>query len=231
MSNALESCARVLGVDACTKGWVGIASDLRGYFGPTIGALVAAAEADGILAVVAIDIPIGLPTHGPRRADVLARAVVGPRRSSVFSTPTRAAVLAPTHAEATAVNLAATGKGLSQQAYRLGPKILDVDTWIRSTERTVIEVHPEVSFATLAGRPLAHAKSVWTGAEERRALLASVGLLPTDVGPAGGLAGPDDVLDAAVACWTAARFVRGEATSHPEVPEVFGDGPAAAIWA
>ena len=34
-----------------------------------------------------IDVPIGIPDVGPRRADLLARAFVGPRASSVFATP------------------------------------------------------------------------------------------------------------------------------------------------
>lgn len=47
---------RVIGVDACEKGWVGVTSDLRGYFGATIDQLVATADGDGELEVVAIDI-------------------------------------------------------------------------------------------------------------------------------------------------------------------------------
>jgi len=224
---------RVLGVDACKKGWIGLSSDLHGYFGRTIAALVEAAEADGALQVVAIDIPIGLPTNGSRQADGLARKLVGRRTSSVFSTPVRAALAAATHAEATAISKETTGKGLSQQAYALGAKILEVDAWARaSSSRRVIEVHPEVCFATMAGRPLAHSKSTWAGSEERRAILRANGIaLPADLGLAGGMAGSDDVLDAAAASWTAARFARDVATSYPSTPECFGDGHAAAIWA
>jgi len=40
---------------------------------------------------VGVDIPIGLPSKGVRAADAAARAFVGPRRSSVFPTPSRAA--------------------------------------------------------------------------------------------------------------------------------------------
>ncbi len=56
----------VIGVDACKRGWVGVTSDLRGYFGATVDQLVATADSDGELAVVAIDIPIGLPLIGTR---------------------------------------------------------------------------------------------------------------------------------------------------------------------
>jgi predicted RNase H-like nuclease len=230
---AAANDSRVLGVDACKKGWIGISSDLRGYFGPTIGALVEAADADGALEVVAIDIPIGLPTNGPRQADVLARKLVGRRASSIFSTPVRAALATTTHAQATAISVEATGKGMSQQAYALGAKILEVDAWARAgVGRRVIEVHPEVSFATMANRPLVHPKSTWAGSEERRAILRAEGIaVPAELGSAGAMASSDDVLDAAAASWTAARFAVGEAVSYPSTPESFGDGHAAAIWA
>jgi predicted RNase H-like nuclease len=224
--------ARVVGVDACKKGWVGISDELKGYCGVTIGELVAAVEVDGAPVVVGVDIPIGLPLSGVRQADVLARRVVGRRASSVFATPIRAALLATTHAEASALNVTATGKGLSQQAYALARKILEVDAWLPSARCAVIEVHPEVSFATMAGRPLIHPKSTWAGGEERRRLLASAGLeLAGDIGPAGEFAAVDDVLDAAAAAWTAQRYAEGRAVAYPDPPEALGDGPDAAIWA
>ena len=221
----------MLGVDACKKGWVGVADDLQAYFGTTIGELVGSAEVDGGLAVVGVDIPIGLPSTGTRQADVLARRVVGRRASSVFATPVREALTAVTHAEASALNVQATGKGISQQAFALARKILEVDAWIPSARCAVIEVHPEVSFATMAGRPLTHPKSTWAGGEERRGLLASVGLnLTGDIGPAGEFAAVDDVLDAVAVSWTARRYAEGRAVAYPDPPEALGDGPAA-IWA
>ena len=72
---------RVLGVDSCRAGWVGITlpgGDPRAYFAPTIRELTDQAAADGPLGVVAIDIPIGLADTGRRRADQLARAGAGP---------------------------------------------------------------------------------------------------------------------------------------------------------
>ena len=41
----------------------------------------------------------------------------------------------------------------------------------------------------------------------------------------------DDMLDAAVAAWSAARIVRGEARSLPDPPEVDLSGRRVAIWA
>lgn len=223
---------RVIGVDACKAGWVGFTSDLRGYFGATIDQLVALADADGRLEVVGIDIPIGLPLTGDRQADGLARRLVGRRGSSVFPTPIRAALLASTHAEGSALALRGTGKGISVQAYGLRTKILEVDSWVRTVSRAVIEVHPELCFATLAGQPLSHPKKSWAGSEERRRLLASAGIdIPADLGKAGEVSAVDDVLDAAAASWTATRYATGTADCHPDPPEHFDDGPEAAIWA
>jgi predicted RNase H-like nuclease len=187
---------------------------------------------DGELAVVAIDIPIGLPSEGSRQADLLARTVVGARASSVFSTPVRAALAAGTHAEATTISAQLTGRGLSRQAYALATKILDVDRWVRTASEPPIEVHPEVCFATMAGHPLQHPKSTWAGSVERRRLLARAGVMvPDELGLAGEMAGPDDVLDAAAAAWTAQRFLHDQAVSYPATPESFSDGHLAAIWA
>ncbi|MGH8922097.1 MAG: DUF429 domain-containing protein [Actinomycetes bacterium] len=73
----------MLGVDACRAGWVGIALTghySHAYVAGTIDELVGRADADGLLAVVAIDMPIGLPDRGRRQADVLARKAIGPLR-------------------------------------------------------------------------------------------------------------------------------------------------------
>jgi predicted RNase H-like nuclease len=81
---------RVLGVDACKRGWIGIAIQegvAGAYFAEHIEALITQAQADGPIAVVAVDMPIGLPDTGRRQADVLAREVVGPLWPSVFITP------------------------------------------------------------------------------------------------------------------------------------------------
>lgn len=226
--------SRVLGVDACKAGWVGVVLHDRAlvvYVAESIEALVAEAEMDGHLAVIGIDIPIGLPDTGRRQADVLAYKLVGPRRSSVFMTPVRAALEAGSHAAAVKVNQECTGAGVSAQVYALRAKILEVDVWVRRAERRVVEVHPEVSFARLAGSPLPDGKRTWAGMHHRRRLLAEAGVhLADDVGEAGRHAYVDDVLDAGAAAWTAARVASGAATPLPNPPVKHTDGWPAAIW-
>ena len=48
------------------------------YAAAEIGGLVEEATVGGPLAVIAVDIPIGLPDAGRRQADILARKAVGP---------------------------------------------------------------------------------------------------------------------------------------------------------
>lgn len=226
---------RVLGVDGCKAGWIGVAvrdGFARAYFAQEIGELAAMAAKDGELGVVAVDIPIGLPDRGRRAADVLARRAVGARWPSVFITPTRAALEAGGYAAAAAVNRRLAGEGISRQAFALKEKLLQVDRWVRRTSLRVVEIHPEVCFAQLAGAPLPDRKTTWAGAERRRALLEGAGIeVPRDLGTAGAMAGVDDVLDAAVAAWTARRVAAGQARCLPSPPETFSDGVACAIWA
>ena len=223
---------RVLGVDACKSGWIGVAlseGTVSAYAAAEIGGLVEEAAADGPLAVIAVDIPIGLPDTGRRQADVLARKAVGPLWPSVFMTPVRPALEAPDYATATDLSRRLAGEGISRQAFALQAKILQVDRWVRTTPHRVVEVHPEASFAGLAGTALQSRKSCWAGTALRRRLLAGAGIgLPDDLGLAGEKAAVDDVLDAAAAAWTAVRVLRGQARSTP--PELFSDGLPSAIW-
>jgi len=158
---------RVLGVDGCKAGWVGVVlpdGAAFAYFATAIGDLAEQASVAGPLDVVTVDMPIGLPDAGRRRADVLARRLAGPRRASVFMTPVRAALAEEDFAAATAMNAGLAGEGISRQAHGLRAKILRVDEWVGHSPHRVAEIHPEVSFACLAGAPLTVSKSTWAGA-------------------------------------------------------------------
>ena len=222
----------MLGVDGCKAGWIGVMFDGEsawGQFGSSISQL---AECAGTVDVVAVDIPIGLPSVGRRKADDLARQAIGPRRSSVFTTPVRAALSSPTHAEASEINRKLAGEGVSAQAFALRGRIFEVDDWVRTSNYRAIEIHPEVSFALLAGGHVLSRKSSWAGAKERERLLRDADIrLGDTIGAAGHQAAVDDVLDAAVAAWSAWRYLHAQAVSLPSPPEVMPDGWPAAIWA
>ena len=160
----------------------------------------------------------------------MARRVVGKRASSVFTTPIRAALLAPTYAEALEVSRAVSGSGLSAQAYGLRAKALEVDRFARTTRVRVVEAHPEVCFAAMNHGPLGWAKRKRPGMELRRRLLADQGLvIPVDLAELGQRANTDDILDAAAAAWTSRRVLLGTARSLPESPEEFSDNLPTAI--
>lgn len=227
----------VLGVDGARGGWVGALLPVSGtgtvrlVHAPDIATLVQQAEVLTRVVVVAVDIPVGLPDAGVRQADVLARGRLGPRASSVFPTPVRDALAAETYAEARSVSLARTGgRSLAAQSYALRRAILDVDAYVRSARPVrVVEVHPELSFATMTGAPLTSRKKERAGADERLRALAAQGIrLPAGVDA--GTRGVDDLLDAAAAAWSASRVARGSAGRLPAAPERFSDGLDATMW-
>lgn len=161
-------------------------------------------------AVVAVDIPIGLPSGGARRAcDVAARQRLGAQRSSVFFAPPREALAARTHAEASALSRAAGGVGVSLQTWHIVDKIREVGP-LADRDRRVVEVHPELSFRALTDGPFPR-KALVAGREARLAALR--GWLPAAAlpHPRPGRAAPDDCLDALVCAWTAGRWLRSEA--------------------
>lgn len=227
----------VLGVDACTRGWVGVILRTDGSTAavldrtlPRLAGQLAGTPDDPEL--VAVDIPIGLPRDGHRPADIAARQVLGPRRSSVFHTPVREALLAPTHAEATAASVRLTGKGISRQAYALRGSIFDAEAFLDVATCPVVEAHPEVSFAVLLGRPAPASKKSWAGVHQRLAALGHAGVRLDDLGAVGAQAGADDVLDAAAVAWSARRVLAGAARSFPVTPPRDPDtGRPVAIWA
>ncbi len=180
--------------------------------------------------VLALDIPIGLPTgHDHRGCDAAAKVFVGPRSSSVFHTPPRAVLEAPTYREANRLSKELCGRGISAQAYALRAKILEVDP-IAAADPRLVEVHPEVSFCAMKGSALAFSKKCWNGQMERRALLQSRGIeLPNRIEDA-GMVPADDLLDATAAAWSALRVQRGEAAALPPFEKATDTGRHSRIW-
>jgi predicted RNase H-like nuclease len=204
---------QTLGVDVARGAWIAVVlEDGRFADAAVEGVFDALIARFPDAAVVGVDVPIGLPDPGVRRrADVDARVMVGPRRASVFMTPPLAVLSQPTYPRAREV-----APSTSAQAWAIGRAILEVE---RSADERVREVHPEVSFAALAGQSLADGKKTWNGQHERTALLRRAGIeIPRQL-EAAGLVAADDVLDAAVVAWTATRIARAEHRTLPADPE------------
>jgi predicted RNase H-like nuclease len=78
-------------------------------------------------------------------------------------------------------------------------------------------------------------KKTWNGMHARRRRLADAGIvLPDELGeiqPAHRV-GIDDIIDAAIAAWTARRIARGKARSFPaDATQKDASGRIIAIWA
>lgn len=220
---------QVVGIDGYRGGWVAVVLD-NGCFSaahlfPDASAVLAAhADAE----FVAADMPIGLPETGRRQADLAARQLLGPRRSSVFFAPPRDVLETEPYAAANALAKARHGFGISKQSYMLRPKILEIDAAMDAGS-VVYEVHPEVAFRHMAATDLP-GKKTFAGQAARRTLLEAHGVdLPGDIGRA-GTAPADDVLDAAVVAWVAHRIGLGEAQSLPDPPDKDARGRPMAIW-
>ena len=208
--NAPSPDARpVLGVDGYARGWVAVALE-EGRFATarTFRTFREVCAAFPQAVCLAVDIPVG---PGPRDADAAARRFVGPRWASVFPTPPREVIQLDDYAEAVRVY-----PSLSRQSFALFAKIREV---AESLADHVVEVHPEVSFRALKGAYLEESKTTWNGFMERRALLAATGIEIPDALPAG--VPLVDVLDAAVAAWSAARHARGESSSLGDLPAIW----------
>lgn len=199
----------VLGVDGARGGWVGaLVGDDGSIAWRHLSSIAAALTSD--VAVIAVDMPIGLPTHGRRECDLLAKRALGRAHPRVFLAPPRDVLTATTYDDAAARHRArAGGLGLSVQTWNIVAKIREVDA-VADDER-LVEVHPELSFARLAGAPLP-GKRTAAGRAARVALLRR--LWPSS----GGLPAGTDGLDALAAAWSGRRWLTGQAETLPSDP-------------
>jgi len=235
----------VTGVDGCAAGWVAVTlgppapnADAplagAGYAAaPLVVKVTVAARLDllPLAGTTGIDMPLGLLGAGWREADRLARRALGRRAVTVFAIPPRAVWECQSYAEAGRRCRELTGQGFSVQAWGLRRKIAEADQFRRRAatgpdEVRLYEVHPELSFAALAGAPLADSKHTPAGLAVRRGLLIRAGItLPLK---AAGAA-EDDLLDAAAVAWSARRIATGTAMSLTCGDQLADDGTEIAI--
>jgi predicted RNase H-like nuclease len=236
------------GADGCRGGWIvafvrADGGETRLRLLPRFADVLAAPEAP---AVVAVDMPVGLPERtgpGGRTAENRVRPLLGARQSAVFSVPSRAAVYAAGYRDACRIALDTSDppRKVSKQLFNIAPKIREVDEALRalpSAPQRVFEVHPELAFWRLNGnRALAEPKKIKSRCHEpglalRRGLLIAAGLPTTavDAPPPKG-AGPDDLLDALACAAIARRILAGLAQPFPDPPPSDAHGLPMAIWA
>jgi predicted RNase H-like nuclease len=202
---------RCLGLDGARDGWAAaLVEDGRVRwlrFGHVTEALALEVEAVGI------DMPVGLPATGRRDCDLLAKTLLGRAHARVFLAPPRGVLDAADYPEANRLHRRlADGLGLSVQTWHLTPKVREVDAV--ADDPRLVEVHPELSFAELAGTAALPSKKTAAGralrVETLRRWLPDLAL--GDV-PAG-----DDGLDALAVAWSAERWLAGTARTLPDDP-------------
>ena len=234
----------VAGVDGCKRGWICV-SKATPQAMPVVTVFPSWAELAASLngsAVIAVDMPIGLPdktARGGRGPEQAIRPFLKARKSSVFSMPSRAAVYAELgpfeneaerladhrRASAVASQTSDPPRKISIQAFGLFAKIRELDGWMRedvSRCKRVIESHPEFAFTVLnSGEPMSRPKKIKgrvnpDGMAERRAFLACNGFTAGFLNqPAPRGANADDFLDACVMLLVAERHARGGALPYP----------------
>lgn len=232
----------VAGVDGCKAGWVVALARLRGSSLGRLTVTVCPTFRDILTLsprprLIAVDMPIGLlnrPQRGGRACDQAARRILGRRASCVFTPPSRRILSATAHG-------AVRRKGLSRQAYNIVPKIREIDRVLtRRLQQRVVEAHPELAFARLAGRPMRGNKKTVEGQRERlRAITKALPSLSARIARLLGeittalprrVVSPDDVLDAVVLVLTAMRVGRDDALRVPEDPPRDRRGLRMEIW-
>jgi len=213
-ATAESGTTAVLGVDGCRGGWMGALVADGAVTWLRFGDITAALAVEA--AVVGVDMPIGLPATGRRECDLLAKKTLGAAHPRVFLTPPRAVLAARDYAVAGELHRGLVGgTGMSVQTWHIVDRIAQVDE--AADDERLVEVHPELSFAALAGRVLSPKRTL-EGRAER--LAALVRWLPGAVGrtelPSGPLA--IDALDALAAAWSAQRYLTGTARVLPAEP-------------
>jgi predicted RNase H-like nuclease len=230
----------VVGVDGCPGGWIAV------RWAATVSYHLCRSftEVMGLdAAVIAVDMPIGFPHGSGRAAEREVRQRLGERQSSVFSVPSRAAVMCADYRESCAANLASSDppKKVSKQIFNIFPKMREIDALITpELQSRIVEVHPELAFWAMNGEaslPLpkkvkgaAHVP----GLELRKGLLAAAGFPLVALPPAAyrrADVGADDLIDACACAWSARRILEGLAVRFPADPPLDARGLRMAITA
>jgi predicted RNase H-like nuclease len=253
-----QSGTWLAGVDGCPGGWIVAFARADGEIEPP---RVVARFADIALsperpAIIAVDVPIGLPQQSPakgRLAESAVRPLLGARKSSVFRIPSRSAVYASVapepadprerffHACRIARETSDDGKAFAKQGFHILDKVVEVDTLLRADPalaRRVFETHPELALVMMnGGRELREPKkkkssSYQPGLDLRSGLLARAGIPHglLDTPPPKGAAA-DDMIDAFACLITARRIHANAARSYPDEPPRDEYGLPMAIWA
>jgi predicted RNase H-like nuclease len=130
-----------------------------------------------------------------------------------------------------------SGRGVAKQTFAILRKVREVNELVRTDSvaaRSLIEVHPEVSFAAWRGEAMKFNKKRAEGRAERLELI--LGHFGQDAvtqvhdSLEGTKVPSDDIADAFAALWSAERYLCGQALSFPPQPVYDSDHIPMLIW-
>ena len=211
----------VAGVKPCATGWLVAAAKLHGVtFAPeeprVIETFVDVLDQRPAFSIIAVGGPIGyLPEFVPggRACDQEARALLGRRGGAVQSAPVWSQVEEGANGSL---------EGLSAVSQKLLPRYRELAVEMAPfRQRTVYEVHPELSFYQLNDdTPMRYSKRSERGREERRALLekkipGSERILDAQL----PRVPYSHLLDVAALMWTARRIFARATVRVPQDPQ------------
>ena len=229
------------GIDGCKGGWIALGLE---HGGTSHYAYVTTIpdfwDRYGVTAQrILIDMPIGLSSDADGRlVDAAARDILQNRRSSVFSVPTRDAIMLggehgftdENYKIACDINREIEGKAFSKQGWNISAKIYEVDTFLRdhiSLKDSIVETHPEVLFWALNNQqPMRYSKKTGLGFMERVELLEqyqanALDLIREIYEVHRRVLVDDDIVDA-LACAVCARMQN--LTTIPQTPKLDAHG-------
>jgi len=217
----------IFGIDGCKTGWIVAEEILRGELSITlVETLTHLENMINQNAIAGIDIPLEIHEKGLRMADVEARRLLKSRSSTIFSPPTKKALLADSYSDACRINESICGKKLSKQSWFLFQKIKEAREIFCHTDKKIKlhEVHPELSFMAMNDMKVIElGKKTSDGFKSRYKLIKK--FFPgfdfkkirakfnrKDVAD-------DDILDAASVLWSTQKIIANIASFVPKNPE------------
>lgn len=213
---------QVLGVDGWKKKWVGVELNDGVLSSIRIFESLKEVVANKQYAVIAIDVPIGLPEIPPRSADTIVRKNIGGRASAVFASPPAFCLERDwsSRKELSDECKKRFGIGIGSHTFSLLQNIRQAHEIAKCDER-VYETHPEYTFCVMnESRPLEFTKKAWNGVIERKRLLKRNGIvLPEPIEGEAGRVSVDDLLDAASCAWTANRIGKNCGVAVPDTSQ------------
>ena len=135
------------------------------------------------------------------------------------------------HQEASAITMAISNRKVTRQTMNILPRIREVDGLLQQSSglsARMSEVHPELVFMEMNGKPIAESKRSAEGRARRLKCLHDV--FGSDAVESciemidGTPIKLDDLMDASACCWSAGRIGRGTHHALPSNPELDSTG-------